>query len=517
MSTTRAARPGARLRWVLGPATALALVAATLVPGADAGADAGADDAEAPASTHAPAATGPAVTWTGNLNGQAPCPEGMTRLRTVAAHSLDGALPVPQFNNGWVSVPGLDGGSAARASVSSGDVSDHLFLPYVQGRVNDRTMFGLATRSTQGDSAYTRLQVNSVDVRVGTSSSWRGRVFDVTAATDDENGWLGAWFEHRSKGGAATTWDIDNLQIYTCRSAPVSRIAGSDRYASAARIAATYPAGVGTAYLATGADFPDAISAAALAGRLDAPVLLTRPGSLPSPTRAQLQRLQPSRLVVLGGTGAVSQAVQNEASAYAGSTTRIAGTDRYEVSAGIARAYEPGVPVLYVASGEAFPDALSVGALAGHQNAPVLLTPKGRLANVIAAEVDRLRPGRIVVVGGPAAVSDAVVEALRGRTTGGVTRIQGTDRYAVSAAISDQFATGRSRAYVATGISFPDALVGAARAGSQGVPVLLSRPHSLPGAAQNALTRLGAGSGVLLGGDSALNALVMDQVGARVG
>jgi putative cell wall-binding protein len=513
MTRTRAVQPGARLRWALASALALTLGAATLLPGADAGAD----DAPAPDTAHAPAATSTAVTWTGDLNGQAPCPEGMTRLRQVAANSLDGALPVPQFNNGWVAAPGLDNGGAARASVSSGDVADHLFLPYVQGRVNDRTMFALATRSTQGDSAYTRLQVNSVDLRVGTATSWRGRVHDITAATDDENGWLGAWFEHRSKGGAATTWDIDNLQIYTCRTAPVSRISGSDRYASAARIAATYPAGVGTAYLATGANFPDAISAAALAGRLDAPVLLTRPDSLPSATRTQLQRLQPSRLVVLGGTGAVSQAVQDDAAAYAGTTTRIGGTNRYDVSAGVARAYDPGVPVLYVASGEAFPDALAVGALAGHQNAPVLITPQDRLASVVAAEIDRLRPGRIVVVGGPGAVSEAVVDALRGRTAGGVTRIQGTDRYAVAGAIAQQFAPGRSRAYVATGTSFPDALVGAARAGSQGVPVLLSRSHGLPGAAGTALDRLEAGAGVLLGGDGALNALVMDQVGARVG
>ncbi len=507
--------PGARLRWALGSALALTLGAATLLPGAGAGADDAAG--RSMAASHAPAATATAVTWTGDLNGQAPCPEGMTRLRRVASNSLDEGLPMPQFNNGWVSAPGLDGGSAARAAVSSGDVADHLFLPYVQGRVGDRTMFALATRSTQGDSAYTRLQVNSVDLRVGTSGSWRGRVHDITAATDDENGWLGAWFEHRSKAGAATTWDIDNLQIYTCRTAPVSRISGSDRYASAARIAATYPAGVGTAYLATGANFPDAISAAALAGRLDAPVLLTRPDSLPTATRTQLQRLQPARLVVLGGTGAVSQAVQDDASAYAGATTRIGGATRYDVSAGVARAYEPGVPVLYVASGEAFPDALAVGALAGSQNAPVLITPQDRLSGVVAAEVDRLRPGRIVVVGGPGAVSEAVVTDLRGRTAGGVTRIQGTDRYAVAAAVAQQFAPGRPRAYVATGASFPDALVGAARAGSQGVPVLLSRPHGLPGAAATALTRLEAGAGVLLGGDGALNALVMDQVGARVG
>lgn len=520
-----------RRRRALTVGLALALGVATLGPAALSGTDLGpatgkaalglpaahAATGEVPADVPTPAATGTAVTWTGMLNGQAPCPEGMTRQGRIAEFSLDDGIPAEMFNNGWTSVAGVGAGSAARASVSSGDVADHMFLPYVQGPVNTRTMLGLATRSSQGDSAYTRAQVNSVDLRVNAPTSWAGRVYDITAATDDEGGWLGTWFEHRSKGGASTTWDVDNIQLYTCRTAPVSRIAGTNRYESAAKIAATYPAGVGTAYLATGENFPDAIGAAAIAGRLDAPVLLTKPGSLPGATVAQLQRLQPERLVVLGGEGAVSAAVMTQASAYAGTTTRITGTNRYEVSAGIAQAYSPGVDVLYVASGENFPDALSIGALAGHHGVPVLITPQDRLANVVAAQIDRLQPADIVVVGGPGAVSGTVVEALRSHTAGSVTRIEGPNRYAVSAAIADMFPRGQARAYVATGTLFPDALVGAARAGSQGVPVLLTKPVGLTSVSGTALSRLEAASGVLLGGEGALNSLVMDHVGARVG
>lgn len=533
-----------RRRWALTAGLALALGAATLGPAALTVPGAGADPqdgASAPTlltAAHAaesedeqpgeqptnmqptdmqPTATSTAVTWTGNLNGQAPCPEGMTRRAEVAKFSLDSGIPMPDFNDGWQSVDGLGNGKAARASVSSSDVSDHMFLPYVQGGVDQRTMIGLATRSTQNHSGYTRLQVNSVDLRVGSTTSWRGRVYDITAATDDEGGWLGSWLEHRSQSGASTTWHVDNIQFYTCRNAPVSRIAGANRYESAAKLAATYPAGVGTAYLATGENFPDAIGAAAIAGRLDAPVLLTKPDNLPGVTIAQLQRLQPSRLVVLGGEGAVSAAVEQQAAAYAGTTTRIEGTNRYDVSAGIAKAYDPGVSTLYVASGENFPDALSIGALAGHHNVPVLITPQDRLPNVIAEEIDRLQPDDIVVVGGEVAVSDAVLDALQGHTSGTVTRISGPNRYAVSAAISEQFPRWQSRAYIATGTDFPDALVGAARAGSQGVPVLLTQPVGLTSVTGTALSRLETGSGVLLGGAGALNAVVMDNVGSRVG
>ncbi|WP_192498666.1 cell wall-binding repeat-containing protein [Ornithinimicrobium pratense] len=513
--TAARTRRGASWRAALA-VTLAASLAATLLAGGD-GVPAEAGPATSPLSNaNAPAASATAVSWTGDLAGQAPCPEGTTRSSLLHREGFE-VIPQQRFNNGWYRITGVEGNYAARALVDSSDPVDHMFLPYVQGTRNTRTMLAFATKSSQPDSSYTRTQVNSVDLRVPATGSWAGRVFDVTAATLDENGWLGAWFEHRTKGGVQSTWDVDNLQIYTCRTAPVSRISGSDRYASAARIAETYPAGVPVAYLATGANYPDALSASALAGHQDAPVLLTRPGSLPTATRTQLGRLRPQQLVVLGGTGAVSSAVEQAASAYAGTTTRVQGENRYDVSAGLARSYRPGVPVLYVASGADFPDALSIGALAGRQGAPLLLTRPHELPQAIETEVARLNPGRIVVVGGPVAVQDRVVTDLRSHTSGAVTRVTGGDRYQVSAAVAGQFPTGQNRVYVATGATFPDALVGAARAGSQGVPVVLSRSTSLPGAARQAITSLDAARGVLLGGPGALSSLVMDQVGARVG
>ena len=504
-------------------------LAASLLPGADTpSAEAGSATTSASGPTFAggqasqsshdklPQATATAVPWAGDLAGQAPCPEGTTRSGLVHQEGFE-VLPQQQFNNGWYRITGIQGSYAARALVDSSSPSDHLFLPYVQGTHDARTMMAFATKSTQADSAYTRMQVNSVDLRVPTTGSWTGRVFDVTAATRDEGGWLGTWLEHRTKGGAQSTWDVDNLQIYTCREAPVTRISGPNRYASAARVAQTYPADVPVAYLATGQNYPDALSASALAGRQDAPVLLTRQDSLPSATATELARLSPQRLVVLGGTTAISTEVEQAAGVYAGSTTRVTGASRYEVSAALAGSYDPGVPVLYVASGADFPDALSIGALAGHREAPLLITRPDELPGVIEAEVARLDPGRVVVVGGSAAVQDAVLTALGAHTSGGVTRIQGQDRYQVSAAIADEFTAGGARVYVSTGTAFPDALVGAARAGSQGVPVVLSRSTSLPGAARQVLDSLDAARGVLLGGQGALAPLVMDQVGARVG
>ncbi|HET9518807.1 MAG TPA: cell wall-binding repeat-containing protein, partial [Actinoplanes sp.] len=87
----------------------------------------------------------------------------------------------------------------------------------------------------------------------------------------------------------------------------VQRHAGADRYATAAAIsAANYAPGVAVAYVATGANFPDALAGAAVAGNLGGPLLLVTRDTIPAATAAELARLAPKRIVILGSTGVVS-------------------------------------------------------------------------------------------------------------------------------------------------------------------------------------------------------------------
>ena len=146
---------------------------------------------------------------------------------------------------------------------------------------------------------------------------------------------------------------------------------------------------------------------------------------------------------------------------------RLAGTDRYSTAAAISRAtFDPGVPVAYVATGLDFPDALAGAALAGKRGGPILLTPPGGLPPSTIAELQRLKPATIVVLGGTSVLPGAILEALRGYTTGSVTRIAGSDRYATAAAVSRSgYDPGVAVAYIAIGTNFPDALAGAALAG----------------------------------------------------
>jgi hypothetical protein len=160
---------------------------------------------------------------------------------------------------------------------------------------------------------------------------------------------------------------------------------------------------------------------------------------------------------------------------------RIGGADRYAVSAAIsAHTFDPMVPVVYLASGEVFTDALSASAAAGAHGGAVLLTQKTAIPSVVATELRRLTPQRIVVLGGTDTIAPTVENALRSYS-GSVTRLSGADRYAVSAAVSaNAFGSSRPVAYIASGASFPDALSGSAAAGRLGGPVLLVEKDSVP-------------------------------------
>ncbi|HEX7195231.1 MAG TPA: cell wall-binding repeat-containing protein [Candidatus Limnocylindria bacterium] len=291
-------------------------------------------------------------------------------------------------------------------------------------------------------------------------------------------------------------------------SATVDRLWGSDRYATAAAISsAVFTPGVAVAFIATGTNFPDSLAGGPAAARRKAPILLTAPRDLPQATRSELARLKPASIVILGGPGAVSDVVRNQLDTYTtGSVTRLAGRDRFATAAVIsARHFGAGAPVAYVATGRSFPDALTAGAAAGAKGGPVLLVDTDAIPSAVRSELTRLRPARIVVVGGAAVVSNAVLVGLRAYTTGNVGRQSGADRFATAAAISAGAFSKASTVYLANGLGFADAVAGVPAAAMAGGPLLLATRTGLPPATFAELRRLDPSRVVLLGGDAVLS------------
>jgi putative cell wall-binding protein len=307
-----------------------------------------------------------------------------------------------------------------------------------------------------------------------------------------------------------TVYELKNAAI--APEVPVVRIGGPDRYVTAAAVArAAFPSGCTTAVVTTGEGFPDALSASALAGAVSGPVLLSKPDSLPSAISDALSSLGVSDVIVVGGRGAVSDAVVGALERAGYQVRRIAGRDRYETAAAVAREVAARLGPSYrgdafVARGDQFADALAAAPFAYANGIPVLLTtPSSMPATTVAAARD-IGVSQAWVMGGPAAVSDSAAAAL------GVLwqRIGGTDRYDTAArararALAEGWSDGRSVG-IASGTAFPDGLAGAALLGAQRGFVLLSRPDALPGATRQALidSQSNAATGTVLGGTGAI-------------
>ncbi len=212
---------------------------------------------------------------------------------------------------------------------------------------------------------------------------------------------------------AVTSKVFGDLRAYA-GSGGVQRLAGEDRYETAAAVAAEFGSQPSVVYIATGTNYPDALGAAARAGSNNAPVLLTRPESIPSATRSALRSVKPDRIVLLGSSGAVSGRVAKDLESYAtsGDVQRISGSDRYETSAKLAGFYPRGVDVVYLTTGENFPDALASAARGGTDSAPVLLTRRYSLPDSTKEALIDLQPDRIVFVGGTTAVSSGVEDSV---------------------------------------------------------------------------------------------------------
>lgn len=280
-------------------------------------------------------------------------------------------------------------------------------------------------------------------------------------------------------GWAKPLADDDSPQYRTPDSA---RIEGADRYATTAALAAEGWNRSEYVVIASGDSFADGLVAGPLAHAYDAPLLLTRARSLPTPIVDAIARLRATKAIVVGGRSRISDDVLAQLGALGvTSVERIAGADRYDTSRLVAERMADLEPfdVVIVASGARFADSLSIAGMAAFGGMPILLTRQDALSPAAAAVIDELAPENTIVVGGVRVVSDAAAGALPG-----VTRIGGQDRYDTARLAGEYgFQVGYhdfSTVYVATGLDYADALALGPLAARRRACLVLSRPDHLP-------------------------------------
>lgn len=280
----------------------------------------------------------------------------------------------------------------------------------------------------------------------------------------------------------------------------VTRVAGSSRHDTAANVSQLlFPAGANAVVLVRDSDVnPDALASAPLAYSAGGPILLTSTASLPTATRAEINRLNPDVVYVIGGTAAVSADVVRTLQNDGHGVERIAGASRFETAALIGeRVGASDLAIVASAEDAHLVDALAASGVAAALGAPILLTARDTLPGVTAAALRELGVQRTIVPGGTASVSNAVMAQLPNAR-----RISGATRFETAVELA-KWGRGEGvsadRAFVARGDIFIDALA----AGAAGSPTLLTAPTSLPDSTA-AFLRSDVQSAVVLGGTVAV-------------
>jgi putative cell wall-binding protein len=151
----------------------------------------------------------------------------------------------------------------------------------------------------------------------------------------------------------------------------IERIYGNDRYETSVKIAQKI-GNTGKVVLATGIDFPDALSISGIAAKLGMPILLTAKNSLPASVSSYFQTNTVTQTYVVGGTSVISDTVANSVT----NPSRLAGNDRYTTNVAIMQnfASELNFDTIYIATGTNFADALAGAVLAAKSSSPLVLT-----------------------------------------------------------------------------------------------------------------------------------------------
>lgn len=334
-----------------------------------------------------------------------------------------------------------------------------------------------------------------------------GARIEFTAFGTNDRGW-----QYTSSGQInGISGNVDMSAFGNKTYSVIKRLAGSTRYDTMVSVVSegAWSAG-GTVIVASGENYPDALSASGLAGVYGAPIVLTEGNKLSPQATEQIRSLRPSRIIVVGGLSVISGNVLVSLQGICSKVSRIAGATRTDTSSAL---YRDGGnawgSTAIVVSAANYPDALSVSPYAYAEKAPVFLCdPVTGLTDEQRVALKNFK--RVLVVGGENAVPSRFVQDLPG-----VIRRAGATRYETSMAVADWGLSNglREDAIVyAAGLNFPDALTAGPLAGRNGSVLLLVDSSSNSTVSYSVKFRGKTTKAWIVGGTSAVSQMTANRI-----
>ncbi|MHC6179323.1 cell wall-binding repeat-containing protein [Clostridium sp. JNZ X4-2] len=267
---------------------------------------------------------------------------------------------------------------------------------------------------------------------------------------------------------AAVAAFMGTAKVYA--SPAVDRYGGSSRYETAAKLCdAGWSTNTDYAVLVNGENYPDALSAAPLAKKYNAPILLTGYNNLNPYTSSELTRLNVKNVFVIGGKAVVSQSIEDSLKARGMKVTRIGGSDRYDTALKIAAKIGKSSEVAVI-NGNDFRAGMTIASIAALKGMPVILTEGDYMPEGVKKYLGKSSKfDQIYVIGDENTISSSILEGISN-----VRRIGSGNAYARNVSVIEAFKNevNTGTLYVASARDFPDSLGASALAPQTSSPVL---------------------------------------------
>ncbi|MDL2311162.1 cell wall-binding repeat-containing protein, partial [Peptostreptococcaceae bacterium OttesenSCG-928-C18] len=259
----------------------------------------------------------------------------------------------------------------------------------------------------------------------------------------------------------------------------IDRISGSNRYTTSLEISKRFYESSDIVYITNGLVFADGLSMGSLTKNENGPLLLSSKDSISKDLADELIRLNPKKIVIIGGNSAISETVEGELKKYATNVERISGSDRINTSIKIAEKSGSVSKEMFLVNGFIEADSINIVSVSSRDGVPILFTRKDKLPPEVLEFIKGKNVTKINIVGGEGTVSSEVKKELENN---GITveRIAGLNRYDTGIKVNQKYHSSSKKIFFTNGINIADALAVGPSAAKIGAQIQIIPTDSIP-------------------------------------
>lgn len=285
-----------------------------------------------------------------------------------------------------------------------------------------------------------------------------------------------------------------------------TRIAGKNRQQTAVEVSKRLYKQADTIVLTSSSSMIDSLTSSPLGIALNAPTLFVEKDTIHQEVLAEINRLQPKKVIIAGGNFVVSEKVAKQIEAMGVEVERIAGENRFQTAVKLGeeiRRNSINKTDIILANGYNFIDALTAGSLAAKMNIPILLTEDSSLNSITEKAIKEWGIENVIVVGGDRRVSNGVISKLQNDGLS-VERIAGKTRVETSLKLAERVNPNPEKVIFANGRTYADALIASYLSKKENEPIVLIDKEDVPVSVKEYLRENKIKDSIILGGESCI-------------